>query len=648
MTLIQSNPTEIRELNIDNFRLDLRALEAAEDGILWLHTHDHVAPIDVGGVTLARVVEIVNGYTVTCEDDQYAVNIVGGNSNIGDNVNVNQVSVRSANSAGLISNAAIEFSSFNEGVTIDVNSGFAGTTFPVGTLQAPVNNLADAKLIATVRGFDLIYIYGDFTFTATDNIDNFTIKGQSHIKTTLTLEDGASTINSEFENATITGVLDGNASVTDCLVQNLTYVEGNIYDCVLTGTVTLAGTSPTRIIGCADGDPDGFTPTFDMGGGGRDLVIAQYSGDVKVTNLSSPQYISIDLNSGVIWLDSTVTSGFFYLRGVGSVYDDSTNTTIYKRELVNVESVANQVWDETMADHLIAGTTGKKLYDGGTGDVDTDAIAAAVWDMVIYPDHVIDDTAGKYIYEFYSLVQTGDVYVSTSTSSEILMVRDRLGDAGVLITETVIDEEAISTDIDTVFPAERLIYDINGVWLSSDTTHASTNYYDGGSFDPYTGQITLNTSLPADNTDVLLNYTFMRGLPDNVIDQFLVEAKLYVKRYTRKDFDWSLGLGADPDEETQIALLAATSIAAMRCLEAIATGDILQFGYQFRLGDLSVESMTSGGFHVQAHIDFLKGDVERKLAILGRAMHFVARTTRRWGRDAHGYKRQAGGKRSVY
>jgi len=48
------------------------------------------------------VVEIINGYTVTFEDDSYAVNLVGANSNIADVVNLNTVSVRAANSAGLI------------------------------------------------------------------------------------------------------------------------------------------------------------------------------------------------------------------------------------------------------------------------------------------------------------------------------------------------------------------------------------------------------------------------------------------------------------------------------------------------------------------------------------------------------------------
>ena len=56
MLLVQTAPTEIRELNIDNFRLDLKALEAGADGMPFLDTHSHNPPVTVGGVTLARVV----------------------------------------------------------------------------------------------------------------------------------------------------------------------------------------------------------------------------------------------------------------------------------------------------------------------------------------------------------------------------------------------------------------------------------------------------------------------------------------------------------------------------------------------------------------------------------------------------------------
>jgi len=101
MPIVQASP-EIRELDLDSFRLTLRDLEDDEAGMPWVRTHNHVAPIGVGNFQLARVVEIVNDYTITFEDGQYAVNIVGGNSNVGDRVNVNQVSVRTANSTGLV------------------------------------------------------------------------------------------------------------------------------------------------------------------------------------------------------------------------------------------------------------------------------------------------------------------------------------------------------------------------------------------------------------------------------------------------------------------------------------------------------------------------------------------------------------------
>lgn len=102
MPIIQPAPNEIRELDVDVFRLELRDLEDNEAGSVYPITHNHAAPVTVGGVTLARVVEIINSYTVTFEDGQYAVSITGANSNIADVANVNQVSVRSANSAGLI------------------------------------------------------------------------------------------------------------------------------------------------------------------------------------------------------------------------------------------------------------------------------------------------------------------------------------------------------------------------------------------------------------------------------------------------------------------------------------------------------------------------------------------------------------------
>lgn len=103
MTLVQTMPTEIRQLDLNVFRLELKALENSDAGMSYPDTHRHNTEVTVGGVTLARVVEIINNYTITFEDGQYAVNLIGANSNVSDVTNVNQVSVRSSNSAGLTS-----------------------------------------------------------------------------------------------------------------------------------------------------------------------------------------------------------------------------------------------------------------------------------------------------------------------------------------------------------------------------------------------------------------------------------------------------------------------------------------------------------------------------------------------------------------
>ena len=90
----------IYELDVDAFRLILKDLEDSIEGMSFPDTHRHNTIVTVAGVTLARVIEIINGYTITFENAQYAVNLVGANSNIPDVANVNQVSIRSFNTAG--------------------------------------------------------------------------------------------------------------------------------------------------------------------------------------------------------------------------------------------------------------------------------------------------------------------------------------------------------------------------------------------------------------------------------------------------------------------------------------------------------------------------------------------------------------------
>lgn len=94
------------ELNVNTFRLWLKAWEDdANGGITHLKTNEHYAEYTVAGVTYARAVIILAPYSITFEDGQYTVRLVGANTNMFDVengiLNQNQVQVIPGNSAGL-------------------------------------------------------------------------------------------------------------------------------------------------------------------------------------------------------------------------------------------------------------------------------------------------------------------------------------------------------------------------------------------------------------------------------------------------------------------------------------------------------------------------------------------------------------------
>jgi len=324
MLLIQSTPIEVRQLNINDFRLTLRDLEDSEQGMLYVDTHIHNPPVTISGVTLARVVEIINGYTITFEDGAYAVNIVGGNSNVADVVNINNVGVRTANSAGLQDAVSLQASSFLGQVAVDTSSIYDGTTFPVGTRSFPANNMADAEDIATDRGLKRFLILDSVTLTPLTGLDEGHIfAGDSPVIASVYVGAGADVTNGTFEDITVSGGLDGQNVLKRCLVTDVDFGGGFMWETGLSGTVTLTGGS-AFIFSCYSAVPGGSTPVIDMGGAaGADLAVRGYSGGLTIINSSAPGEVSFDFESGKLVFDSTVTGGTYYVRGVCEITDNS-------------------------------------------------------------------------------------------------------------------------------------------------------------------------------------------------------------------------------------------------------------------------------------------------------------------------------------
>lgn len=246
-----------------------------------------------------------------------------------------QVVIANSSSATLQEQDAIQYASFNGGVWYDSTSSNTGTTFPVGSPQAPVNNVYDAYDIAVERGFAVGYLLSDLTMPTDLPLTGFTFIGQGKDRTLITVPDLATVSSCTYIDAEVTGYLDGNNTLRDCLITNLNYIRGYIESCVLSaGTITLAGSDVAHFLDCYSGQPGLGTPTIDLGGSGQDLALRNYNGGIRLINKTGTDDVSIDLNSGQIVIDDTVNAGIVVLRGIGEWVNASTyagNATVIEQ-----------------------------------------------------------------------------------------------------------------------------------------------------------------------------------------------------------------------------------------------------------------------------------------------------------------------------
>lgn len=354
---IQSSPTEIRQLDLDVFRLALKNLEDDAEGMTFLDTHRHVPPVTVGGVTLARVVEIINGYTVTFEDGQYAINLVGANSNVGDVTNVNQVSVRSANSAGLTDISSLQAGSFNEGVAVDINSIYTGTNFPMGTRGFPVNNMTDAVSIANIRGLKKIFVINNMALTEGDYSQNKFIFVGNSIHTSLFLGPNVNVEFCEFQNLTISGSIDNGALIRESVVANMNIYNGTFFTCAVFGPVYISGNQQCTFLNCYSVSPSAVTVDYSSASNGMISIIRGWSGDLNIENCSTTCLSDIGLITGDLTLSSSNTSGIFNVYENSNLIDNSTATvndrTTYKR-------VTERTWN-TSLENIASDSFGEKI-----------------------------------------------------------------------------------------------------------------------------------------------------------------------------------------------------------------------------------------------------------------------------------------------
>jgi len=178
------------------------------------------------------------------------------------------------------------------------------------------------------------------------------LEGQSHINIHVNILPKAEVENAIIAECEVSGTLDGGNSFKNCIVGTINYMNGHIHDSALTGTVYLSGNKDAYIVNCSM-SKWGNTPSIDMGNAGQNLIMIQFTGQVKIENIHGMNKIGIGLAGGQVILNSnTVDSGVIHVSGIGKLLDESGNyipsgswngVTIIN-ELMSEDTVADAVW----------------------------------------------------------------------------------------------------------------------------------------------------------------------------------------------------------------------------------------------------------------------------------------------------------------
>jgi len=313
LTLISGT---LYELDVDAFRLELKALEDDEDGMPYSDTHRHNTEVTLAGLTYARTVEILSPYTVEFEDGQYSVSCIGANHNLSDVKVANQVSLIINNSAGLIdvNKEDIETSSYNGSIYWDSVDGTDGTGHPFGAERQPVKTQATAITRAVDRGVKKIRLVAlSTTVTASPSLDGYRLLGENKAQSTVVFSS-ADTGDMSIQDSNFSGSMNGALFAKDCVVGTTTGVgcttnASEFIDCDFSGNLTLRSdnTQPINIINC--GSINSNQMVLDVNGTTGNISIQSYADRLKITNMTSAIDMHISSASGCeLEIDSSCTA----------------------------------------------------------------------------------------------------------------------------------------------------------------------------------------------------------------------------------------------------------------------------------------------------------------------------------------------------
>ena len=282
--------------------------------------------------------------------------VISGNGMLTDN----STGTADVNTDGLMSKQTITEISW-DAIYMDSVNGSFGTTFPIGTITTPVNNIDDAVTIAVLNKIKTFHIRG--LFALTQLFDSYTFIGDGSLLFDIIDLNNQNIEGCRFDSLTVSGTVSATHNqFVNCCLQNVVGLSGLLIDSALQGNITMGGPGSVltgQNIGVYGNTP-GAPAVVDMVGAGR-VFQASMDGVIQFSNVGAGSYIEVGLKNGIVILDPTCVGGTASFTGVGDLINYSTMTV--QDKLLTESSITDTVWEEFTIDHTTSGTYGKLVND---------------------------------------------------------------------------------------------------------------------------------------------------------------------------------------------------------------------------------------------------------------------------------------------
>lgn len=319
-------------------------------------TDSQEAIVDVGISTVQSVVSVVStGLDLVLKTSTFAVAMA---SAIWDRV-LTGATHNIATSAGRRLRGIQEFQGYENGaVWIDTVNGTAGTTdFENGTVENPVDTIADANTIAASLSLSIFHIIPGSSITLAAAQNNQVFIGIDGWTLALGGQDVAG---SSFIGASVSGVMAGTGTTQkfiDCLMGATSLIKGtHLITCGIAGTMTVVEAMDVFFDRCHSAIAGTATWVFDFGAaiGNTNLNMRNYSGGVQLENMGDTGTDTASIEGRGQIIEGTCTGGTVAVRGLFTT-SGITNLTLSddaRYDAAQINAQVDGAWTTQMADSV--------------------------------------------------------------------------------------------------------------------------------------------------------------------------------------------------------------------------------------------------------------------------------------------------------